>query len=125
MSTILDKNQKPINGQDQNRQTHDVRVVPTGTLIYNLIRFTGEDVGLGNAIQQFEMAKQQQKMVVDPPQLAKLKEHHQEVQHHRYIIAAELNARFADLDGAYRARLGIEIIEPIQPEPDLAPTKES
>jgi len=113
--SIVDQNEKPIpstNGANHSQDTHDVRSLPTGTLIYNLIRFTGEEVGLENVRHQLQMAKQQQKLVSDPPQLTALEEHLGSIQRARYIIAHEINERFADVDKMRVARLGIEIVEP-------------
>lgn len=113
MSTILDKNSNPMpktqNGE-AGRDVADVRAIPTGTLIYNLIKFSMEENGLGNARHQLMAMKEAQKLVADPPQLAAITEHLMQVSEFRYIIAKEVNDRFADLDEAYRRKLGIEVI---------------
>jgi hypothetical protein len=115
MSTILDQNQRPIqsseNGQNKESSKVDVRTIPTGTLIYNLIRYTGEEIGIANTIHQIEAIKEQQKMVNDPPQLAAMRDHEKHVQAWRYLISVELNERFADIDNARLAGLSLSVVD--------------
>ncbi len=87
----------------------DVRSLPTGTIIYNLIRVTGEEVGLENFIHGMEQQKAAQKLVGDPPQLAAAKQAYDQMVQSRFIFASVLNDRFKDVDAAYWARLGIEV----------------
>jgi hypothetical protein len=90
----------------------DVRTVPTGQLIFNLIRAAGEEIGVGNAIQQVKAMKEQQKMVADPPQLEAMMNHLATMERYRYIIANEINERFKGIDQQRITELGIVITEP-------------
>ncbi|TAL41921.1 MAG: hypothetical protein EPN91_09585 [Salinibacterium sp.] len=107
---ILDQNEKPIsNGANRKKDVHDVRTIPLGTLIFNLIRFAGEEIGIGNMIRQLEEIKLQQKMVADPPQLGALRKHLETLEEHRFICANEINARTAGIDKARLEACGITI----------------
>jgi len=118
--TLTDKNGKPLNGAERkppkNGQSGDsvvdVRTVPTGTLIYNLVLTGSKELGARAMIQQLEMMKVQQKMVAEPPELAAMRAEHANLENARYVMAAELNARFKDFDAAFAARRGIEMHEP-------------
>lgn len=123
MALIVDKNSNPMpqtaNGE-ADKDVFDVRAIPTGTLIYNLIRYTGEEVGLENMEHQLQAMKEQQKLVADPPQMVAIRARLQEIKERRYIIAKDINDRFADLDAAYRQKCGIEILMP-NPATDVDP----
>jgi hypothetical protein len=119
MSKLVDANDRPIqteeqqqeapkNGQNHDKQTQDVRAAPTGTLIYTLMRYTIDEVGLDNICHQLEMLKAQAKMVQDPPELERARHRLQQIQAHRYVLARELNERYADVDLARCKALGIE-----------------
>lgn len=99
------------------RQMQDIRAVPTGTLVFNLIRVSVAELGMGNAIMAFEQEKKQQKMLIDPPPLSAMKEQFKSIEHDRFVMALELNRRFADMDMMRCAKLGIEIIEVGGPTP--------
>lgn len=90
----------------------DIRTVPTGTLIYNLVLIAGKEQGAYAYIQQLEHAKTQQKILVDPPELTAMYNEFKHLEQGRYVMAQELNARFKDMDMAFAARRGIEIFEP-------------
>lgn len=132
MSMITDENGKKIdaepeakpgsNGQSHGPEVQDVRGLPTGTLIYNLIRVTGEEVGIEGFIHQMEAAKEAKKMIVDPPQLARAKEVYTAMCQRRFIFANELNQRFKDIDEARALACGITIFAP---KGDLAPSEEA
>jgi|SRR5690606_35790790 len=115
MSTILDKNARPISSEQQNghsRQgTMDVRTIPTGTLIYNLIRYTNECMGLQGALQQFDLMRQQKLVVNEPPQITKIREHLEQAEACRYLISKELNDRFAEFDKGRIASLNLEVLD--------------
>lgn len=115
---LVDKNNNPLNeqnGQNQEPAKRDARTLPTGTLIYNLIRFAGEEIGIENMIHQLEAIKQERKMVADPPQMAALKEHYKSLTQARFIVANEINERFESVDKARWAELGIEVHELVPP----------
>jgi hypothetical protein len=100
-------------------QTTDIRTVPTGTLIYNLLLVGGKEQGAYAYIQQLEHAKTQQKLVVDPPELQAMYAEFKNLEQARYTMAQELNVRFKEFDADIAKRRGIEIYEPNMPnEPD-------
>ncbi len=121
---LLDANEKPIqsaqakeeakNGHDHDsgKGKADVRTIPTGTLIYNLIRFTGEEIGMENVVHELEQVKLQQKMVADPPQLAPIRQHLAQLKEFRFVVANEINERFLTVDKMRLAQCGIEVVEP-------------
>jgi hypothetical protein len=120
MGLIQDANGKPMskdnepsnkNGKSQPGQV-DIRTVPTGTLIYNLVLVAGKEQGAWAMIQQLEAMKAAQKVVGDPPQLTAMYAEFRNLEQSRFIMANELNVRFRDLDMAIAARRGIEIFEP-------------
>lgn len=100
------------NGQSHGMDRHDVRGLPTGTILYNLIRVVGEEVGLEGIIRQVEVQKAKQKIIGDPPELVKMKEVYEEMVTRRFVFANELNQRFKGVDEARRKELGIEIFVP-------------
>lgn len=128
MGLISDENGKPMtteteekaeetarpgsNGQSHGPEVQDVRGLPTGTLLYNLIRVVGEEVGIEGFIHQMEEAKKAKKMVGDPPQLARAKEVYTAMCQRRFIFANELNERFKDIDAARAKACGITIFVP-------------
>lgn len=113
---------KPVtNGQSHGPDIQDVRGLPTGTLIYNLIRVTGEEVGIEGFIHQMEAAKEAKKMVGEPPQLARAKEVYTAMCQRRFVFANELNQRFKDIDEARAAACGITIFVP---KGDATPAEE-
>lgn len=124
MGLISDENGKPMsseteaqpkpgsNGQSHGPEIQDVRGLPTGTLIYNLIRVTGEEVGIEGFIHQMEAAKEAKKMVGEPPQLARAKEVYTAMCQRRFVFANELNQRFKDIDEARAKACGITIFVP-------------
>lgn len=134
MSMITDENGNKIdaepearpgsNGQSHGPEIQDVRGLPTGTLIYNLIRVTGEEVGIDGFIHQMEAAKESKKMIVDPPALARAKDVYMAMKQQVFIIANELNQRFKDIDEARAKACGITIFVPKVDEA-LAASKES
>lgn len=125
MSTLVDQNEKPItngqNGQSHGPETADVRTVPTGTLIYNLIRFTIDEIGLEGMVGHMLEAKEHHKMVADPPQLERAKEKLAQMQEARYIAAREINERLKDVDKARLDSLGIKVVAPAAPTNEPAP----
>lgn len=90
----------------------DVRAIESGTLFYNLIRYTVEGIGLGNVIHEMDQAKQAQKLIVDPPPLARMKEVEADLKERIFIITNEINKRFAALDEKRRIDCGIEVVIP-------------
>jgi hypothetical protein len=131
--TLVDQNDKPIaaepavkeakgNGHAQkDPAVMDVRAMPTGTLVYNLIRQTCDEVGLENELNRMEAMKQMQRMVALPPQVQaqydKIAAFHQEIVRSRYIIAREINQRFADVDAMRREKEGVDLWVPKGDEP--------
>ena len=108
MEKELEKKEAPKNGA--NKQEHgmlDIRTVPTGTLIYNLILATQDERGAGMAIHQMEMMKAQQKMVADPPQLENAKAAFVNHEQRRFALANEINIRFKASDESRVADLGM------------------
>lgn len=100
----MDAKSEEANGARRHDQDMmDVRAVQTGTLIYNLIKVTLEETGIGNAIHQFKALKEQQKMVSDPPQLTAMEAHLREMEKYRFMFANEINNRFAAIDQARAA----------------------
>lgn len=117
--SIKQEEAKPSgNGQSHGPEKQDVRGVPTGTIIYNLIRVTGEEVGLEGFVHQMEQAKEAKKMVTEPPQLVRAKQVLAQMGHNRTVLALELNERFKHIDLARCAELGIQVFVPPPPEPD-------
>lgn len=108
----LSEEEKPVNGAKMQPKQVDIRTVPTGTLMYNLILVATKEQGAAAMIQQLEMMKAQQKMVQDPRELTAMYAELQNLEQSRYVMAQELNARFKDFDMAFAARRGIEIYEP-------------
>lgn len=106
------RSEKSGNGNNQPVDVADVRAIATGTLIFNLIRYATEEIGLENAMHQIEFMKEQQKAVSFPPQYEAIKKALADIQERRYIIANEINKRFAKLDAERRAEVGIEIVTP-------------
>lgn len=100
------------NGHNHGMEKRDVRGLPTGTIIYNLIRVTGEEVGLENFIHHEEVKKAMQKTIGEPPQLAAAKQAYQSMVQGRFVFANELNERFKTLDQARCSELGIEMFVP-------------
>lgn len=101
-------NQLPSSTPADDRKTMDVRAAQTGTVIYNLIVATTETIGLGNAIEQIKHALEQQKVLVEPPQLTAMYARLREMDTYRFLFAKELNERFAEVDAMRRAKLGLE-----------------
>jgi len=115
------------NGQSHGPEVQDVRGLPTGTLLYNLIRVVGEEVGIEGFIHQMEAAKEAKKMVGDPPQLARAKEVYSAMCQRRFVFANELNQRFKDIDEARAVACGITIFVPrgdVTPAEEAAPAKQ-
>ena len=106
------KEAPPKNGESKKTGQQDVRTIPTGTLFYNLAKMASREDGCMAMIQQFEMMKAQQKMLEDPQPLAMAKQELDIIEQTRYIIARELNIRFAAIDVALAKERGIEIYEP-------------
>lgn len=99
----------------------DVRTLPTGTLMFNLIKYSAEEIGLENTLHMMKQKKEELKMVEDPPQMARVAEVLQHIGGIRYVLAMEMNARFAEMDAAYCARVGVELAK----TPDIEPVAES
>lgn len=130
MSSLLDSNERPIqpeaaekpaNGKNHDQNVMDVRAVPTGTLLYTFVKTVMDETGVESFIHQMEAMKLQQRMVADPGELVRAKGVYHAMAQRRYVMARELNERFADLDKARRDALGIaEWVPPAQEEPAAA-----
>lgn len=86
----------------------DIRTVPSGTLIYNLIRCTAEELGIEGMLHHHEMTKHQNKMIVDPPEVLRAKEMLTAMQNARYKLANEVNIRFQSADAMRIATANID-----------------
>lgn len=120
--SLTDKNGRPIkseekaeeksstkNGESSAEKMQDVRTVPRGLLIYNLMVCT-VDLKMSSAgLEQMEAMMKMQKRVVDPPELTAIREHIQRMEIFRNVIVTDLNERFADADAAYIAKMGLEV----------------
>lgn len=114
---MSEENEKQKNGQSHSREIQDVRTVPSGTLFYNLAVVTAKEEAMGGMVQHIEMQKQQQKLLVDPPELVFLKSQLEHFMQMRYIIAQELNSRFKDLDEERCTKLGIQVMKTTEEPP--------
>lgn len=102
-----------INGKNpiETPEKIDVRMVPSGTLIYNLIRYSIEEIGIKSMLAQADQFKQANKLLVDPPQISAAREGLAGIEQARYAMATEINIRMASLD-----EMRIASIEPEEDE---------
>jgi len=105
MSTILGADGRPAeptatspDATKDDRRTMDVREVPMGILVYNLVRNTIGQQFNKMALEQMQHVMQQQKMVVDPPELVELKADAERQELLIMAVAGEINHRFKDTD---------------------------
>lgn len=114
--------EKPKNGEGKIEQEGrvDARLIPRGLLIYNLIECRLNMLSAEAQIQGMQMMMQQQKMVVEPPQMQLAKAQHAEAERTRAIIVTNLNERFRSADERYWAELGpiVEDRTQSEEEPD-------
>lgn len=121
MSSILGANGKPVaepekdspstSNNREKSETRDVRTVPTGVLIFNLC-LCANGLQLNRmTLDQVQMQMQQQKVIIDPPEVQQLKA----ILEHQYmardVMVGELNFRFKDLDERRLAALGLTVEE--------------
>ena len=129
MSNLVGPNNKPIPTEEEKpaedeapkngesgQSFQDLRVVPRGTLFYNLGLAIIDEYMTGMALQQMLMLKQTQKLVTDPPQLVAAKEQFAVHERRRFAMATELNNRFAEADRKYVDSLGLEVVDIAVPE---------
>jgi len=117
MGLIEDANGKPLqveeepkNGKsEKDPQMMDARLIPRGLLTYNLMMVTQNLYMSGIQLEQMQMMMQQQRMVTEPPPITQLKEQIAELRRTRDIIVTDLNARYADADAAYWAKLDLKV----------------
>lgn len=113
---------QPKPDEQQPKGKADVRTLPTGTLMFNLIKYSAEEIGLENTLHLMKQKKEELKMVEDPPQMARLVEVLQHIGGIRYVLAMEMNTRFAEMDAAYCARVGVELAKTPDVDPAAEPT---
>lgn len=129
MSIILDHNNRQLR-KEPDANIHpkpvsvtDVRAIRTGTLFYNLIRYTCEEIGLDDMKHQLEEVKERTKSVTYPPQYEQICAAYEDICERRYIIANEINRRYDTIDTSRAAAAGIDIT-PLPPEITPATTAE-
>jgi len=102
--------EEPKNGKsEKDPQMMDARLIPRGLLTYNLMMVTQNLYMSGIQLEQMQMMMQQQRMVTEPPPITQLKEQIAELRRTRDIIVTDLNARYADADAAYWAKLDLKV----------------
>ena len=118
MSTILGANGQPAASstpeaepatpmRDQS-ETRDVRTVPTGVLCFNLC-LCANGLQLNRmTLEQIGLQMQQQKMIVDPPEVHHLKAIMEHQTMARDVMVGELNHRFRAVDAARLAEIAAE-----------------
>lgn len=121
MSKLVDENNRPLQKEEKpaasknngksNSSVMDIRAVPTGTLIYNLILTTFDERAAGMVIGQMEQMKEVQKMVTDPPPLLMARAQLAQQEERRFAMASELNIRFLALDKQRIAECELEVLD--------------
>lgn len=115
----------PANGSNGSSEEStapvDIRTVPTGTLIYNLVLVAGKEQGAYAMIQQMEALKAEQRIVTDPPRLTAMYVELRNLEEARWVMAKELNIRFRSNDLQLAAKRQLEMYEPgdLAEEPDV------
>lgn len=126
MSTILGADGKPVvepetakpvsNGQSKERsEVRDVRTVPTGVVVYNLMLTCFKLEMNKMTHDQMMHLMQQQKMIVDPPEVVHIRAAIENLSMARDVMMADLNARFKDIDEAHAVNLKAIVEDRIPP----------
>jgi hypothetical protein len=121
MSTILGSDGKPAvepeqtarpeaNGRDKS-ETRDVRTVPTGVLFFNLCLCANGGQMNKMMLEQMQHQMQQQKIIVDPPEVQHLKAILEHQMMARDVMVGELNYRFRDVDERRLAGIKMEVVD--------------
>jgi len=129
MSTILGSDGNPAvepakpeaNGRDKS-ETRDVRTVPTGVLFFNLCLCANGGQMNKMMLEQMQHQMQQQKVIIDPPEVQHLKAILEHQMMARDVMVGELNYRFKEVDERRLAGLKMEIVDhtaapPVSGEP--------
>jgi hypothetical protein len=129
MSDLLDKMKQTAQQAPQRAapdpiptEVADVRTIKTGILVYNLMRYTIDEIGLDNLKHQLEEVRAQQKMVAMPPQYDQIVAAHEDIKQRRWIIANEINLRFADIDDARATYAAANPLSLISAAAEIQPT---
>jgi hypothetical protein len=83
----------------------DARLIPRGTLVYNLTMVVNNLFMMSIQMEQMESMMKQQRAIVDPPPLVEMKAQLVRLQRSRDIIVNNLNDRYASDDERYWASL--------------------
>ena len=131
MSTILGADGKPTepetearpeaNGKDRS-ETRDVRTVPMGVLMYNLMLCANGYQMNKMMLEQMSMQMRQQKIIIDPPEVQHLKAILEHQHMARDVMVGEINFRFKEIDERRIAGLDMQVVDrtdspPIAKEP--------
>ena len=135
MSPILGPDNKPVQSEPKETEKEpvpkngksdkgfvDPRVVPFGTLVYNLDLAVFDEKMAGMAVANMLQMKAAQKIVADPPVLVQAKEDLGAHEIRRHAFANELNIRMRFIDAARIEEAGLEV-EDLTKEEEPAPTE--
>ena len=83
----------------------DARLIPRGTLIYNLTMVVNNLFMLSIQLEQMEGMMKQQRQLLEPPPVTAMKQQLAELQRSRDIIVNNLNDRYEAEDEVYWANI--------------------
>jgi hypothetical protein len=133
MSTILGADEKPTepteaeqparpesNGRDKS-ETRDVRTVPMGVLMYNLMLCANGLQMNKMMLEQLSMEMKMKKIIIDPPEVQQLKAILEHQHMARDVMVGEINFRFKEIDERRIATMDMQVVDRTPKEGEAAP----